>query len=142
MKIVMFYWPIQWRSAVFNIDTGKGRVRWFSKEPEKHQGWANKHKGRWYALWNSAAGLVFQVGDKRWDMNSFDCSHRIQGSKCIFEIRKSGNIEYLLEYNAPKHFLDLIDIEMEDFFCAVSAVWNDPDSQYTLTSGWEVVEVS
>ncbi len=142
MKIVMDYWAIRWRSAVFNSDTGKGRVRWFSKRPERCRGFANKHKGKWYAFWNSAEGLIFQVGDRRWDVKSFDCAHRIDGAKCIFEISKSGRIEYALEYKAPKHFLDIIDIEMEDYFAWVNSVCNDSSIQSALSSSWEVVEAT
>lgn len=142
MSIILYYWLVQWRSVFFNINTGKGRVRWLSRKPTKCQGWANRHKGIWYALYNSAAGLVFQVGNKSWDMKSYDCSHRFQGEKCIFEIHKSGKIEYSLEYDAYRSkdvTFDAIDLETSDYFYWVSLVWNDSSLKAQFASSWEVV---
>lgn len=144
MSIVLYYWSIQWRSVLFDVEKGVGKVRWFSKKPKECDGWANKHKGVWSALWNSDAGLVFQVGDKTWDINTFDCSHRFQGEKCIFEISKSGRVEYSLEYDAyaPKDVaFDDLDLESEDYFYWISLVWNNQSLKSEFLSSWDVLSV-
>ncbi len=83
---------------------------------------------------------MFQAGDKRWDMESYDCSHGVHGSKCIFEIHRSGETEYLLEYDMPKDVIDVsLDLEESDYFYWVSLIWNDSRMRAKLSSSWEVV---
>lgn len=140
MRIILDYWLVRWRSVFFDLNTGAGKVRWFAKKTKSCQGWANKYKGVWFALWNGSSGLIFQVGEKHWDMNSFDCSHRVEGAKYVFEIQKSGEIEYSLEYDAPKDIaFDALDLEMNDYFYWVSRVWNDTNMKAQFVSSWEVV---
>ena len=140
MRIILDYWLVRWRSVFFIPNTGIGRVRWFSKKTKSCRGWANKHRGIWFALWNGSSGLVFQAGEKHWNMNAFDCSHRVDGAKCVFEIHKSGEVEYSLEYDAPKDVaFDALDLEMSDYFYWVSQVWNDSNLKTQFVSSWEVV---
>ena len=98
MKLILDSWQLRWRSVLFDTCTGRGKVRWFAKRSEVNNGWANKFEGTWYALWKQGDHLIFQVGEKSWNMGSCKCFHRSQGVMSVFEIHRLEEIEFSLRY--------------------------------------------
>lgn len=139
MNLVLRYWFVRWRSVLFNIEDGRGRVSWFLPPPKIERGWANKFQGQWFALWNSDVGLVFQVNSEKWKMKNFKCEHFYNDQGSEIRIIKDDEYCYIYKYVfRNKEVFDDLDLFERDFLYFVYAIWNEPSLRRGFESAWPV----
>jgi hypothetical protein len=106
----------------------------------KSAGWAFKHAGTWYAVWNNGTNLVFQAGDKKLPMvEAYQCTNEIVGTKRRFAVSEHGitlvEVTYTAHRNGDPTFDDA-DLEQYDFFVYVSRLWNDLKWKQEVVHNW------
>jgi hypothetical protein len=121
--------------------TGRFRVRWFSRRPAKTGGFATKHRGIWYAVWNGGKQLVFQSAQRRLAItDALTCETSASGAVRTFIVRDDKMELFRLTYEGPAGeqdpTFDEIDLEQSDFFVWVARLWNDHSRRQAVIEGW------
>jgi hypothetical protein len=142
VKVVLHLWKRLWQSVTFDTERGAGRVHWLRRPPPIPSGWAFKHKGTWYAVWNNGASLVFQAGAKQLPMSeAFQCRNVRRGGIRRFSIAgEDGRLIWELIYGAVDRdddpTFDAADLEQNDFFVWTAKLWSDPKWRHDVVQNW------
>jgi hypothetical protein len=121
MTLILYYWSRVWQSVALDPLSGRGHVRWLSRRPSRCAGWAFKHDGVWYALWNDGKNLIFQAGQLRVPVTGASRASNVRlGDSRKFTIENGGQVAFELSYKARDRdwdpTFDLMDLEQADFF--------------------------
>jgi hypothetical protein len=141
MTLILHFWQRMWQSVAFDTACGLGRIRWLRRVPARVQGWAFKHAGRWYAVWNGGASLVFQVGEKQLPMTeAFECSNVRAGRTRRFSVTRDGILVLEVTYGAVDRdgdpAFDDAELEQADFFVWATRLWNDAKWKEDVVRNW------
>lgn len=138
-RVILNFWNREWQTVSYDTDTGRGRVRWFGRKPERMNGWAHRRSGRWFVLRSEGDALFFQSGTQSWRVgDEVKCRLQEEDKVRRFALVRHGAVEFELEYRVKVPHqdptFDDLDDEMQDFFLWLNRLWCDPSRQADLLS--------
>lgn len=140
MKINLDSWTWSWQSVLWDTEQGKGHYLWFGKEKKQRHGFAFRLGFKWYALWRSETGVIFQHKKLKIEISDkYQVSLTESGRNRKFTIRKGEAPVFELNYTYNKDSLDRIialEDEDNDFFLWVATTINKPGGIASFKRFW------